>query len=689
MSHKLLPPIPTQSRHYLASESREASNDDAPPSYRASVQKPAPLDLPQRIERKLAQYNASQSLFRRWLFEIISWTTSAVCMGAIVGILIYSRDRLLSERSFALATYNVLSKVASAALILPISEAIGQLKWAWFQGDKSKEMIDFEIFDKASRGAWGSFLLLFRTKGRSLAALGAVLTLLLLATDTFFQQVTDYPDQWALEHLGGAIPRVVRYNPFYTPEYFEGLETTFINPAMRPVVGQFMINNGTPPMLFGNGTRPEIPLTCPSSNCTWPEYRTLGVCSKCVEVSDILRYACLMTSVDWSTNHIGPLDSSRYPNKTACGYFLNATSASPVLMSGRIIEDDRNESTVGESLLVRSIPLTDMINKTPLFGGSINFKHLRNPILDALIVSAANGADSILRNDTPVAHECVLAWCVQTLRSSYALGGYKEEILTKLFNTTSGPWPWDAYRVNITEDYGTMNIYKEDINIITPEPTPDAIEPALLQATYGMSNTTTSYIAQAFDDYFPSSYTALSSSDRPMLRYKNFLAGPNLRKLQFNPFQAPNNITRHMERLAIAMTNVMRSDVDSNDIITGQAYNKKQFVVVRWEWLTFPLALLVLSLAFLVATIVKTSRGDHEELGIWKTSAMPALIYSLPENVQRELEGRTSEGFGDSEKAKKVKIQLLPRHGWRVSGHTLTTPSFRRGLNHQPPPGWI
>jgi hypothetical protein len=111
----------------------------------------------------------------------------------------------------------VLAKVASAALILPISEAIGQLKWTWFNGSESKEMIDFEIFDKASRGAWGSFLLLFRTKGRSLAALEAILTLLLLATDTFFQEVIEYPDRWALEHLKSFIPRIVRYEPFYTP----------------------------------------------------------------------------------------------------------------------------------------------------------------------------------------------------------------------------------------------------------------------------------------------------------------------------------------------------------------------------------------------------------------------------------------------------------------------------------------
>ena len=159
-------------------------------------------------------------------------------------------------------------------------------------------MIDFEIFDKASRGAWGSFLLLFRTKGRSLAALGAVLTLLLLATDTFFQQVTDYPDRWPLEYLDSAILRIVRYEPFQTPEYSQGLEMSFLNLALRPVVGQFMVDNGIQPITFANGIRPEIPLSCPSSNWTWPEYNTLAVYSECVEASSLLEYACLITGID-------------------------------------------------------------------------------------------------------------------------------------------------------------------------------------------------------------------------------------------------------------------------------------------------------------------------------------------------------------------------------------------------------
>jgi hypothetical protein len=118
-------------------------------------------------------------------------------------------------------------------LILPISESIGQLKWAWFNG-KSQNIIDFEIFDKASRGAWGSLLLLCRTKGRSLAALGAVLTLLLLATDAFFQQLIDLPERWAL-YGTGFIPRTIRYEGDNGILYKDGAEATMEDINLRQV----------------------------------------------------------------------------------------------------------------------------------------------------------------------------------------------------------------------------------------------------------------------------------------------------------------------------------------------------------------------------------------------------------------------------------------------------------------------
>lgn len=292
------------------------------------------LDFTQRIERKLAEYNASNNVFKRWLLEIASWTTSALCMGTVVGIYIRINGNLMTNNEFALNCANVLGKIASAALIVPTSEALGQLKWNWFHS--SKAVWDFEIFDKASRGPWGAALLLYRTKGRSLAALGALLIVLLLAIDTFFQQVVEYHDLWSLESATGSIPRVTRYEPFYKTAYMHHDEMGIMDRAFEPLVKEFFYNNGTQPTVFGNGTRPDIPLSCPTSNCTWPVYETLAVCSRCEEVSNVLdiSYNCLYTANDWTATWMGPRFEVPYPEETICGFFLNATSSSPMLLSG-------------------------------------------------------------------------------------------------------------------------------------------------------------------------------------------------------------------------------------------------------------------------------------------------------------------------------------------------------------------
>jgi hypothetical protein len=198
----------------------------------------------------------------------------------------------------SITVINVLTKIASACLILPISEAIGQLKWTWFNGKESKDIIDFEIFDKASRGAWGSFLLLFRTKGRSLAALGAILTLLLLAIDTFFQQLVDLPERWSLEGHG-EIPRSIRYTGDQGDIWTDGELGIVEDLNLRQVTFKYFYYNGNQPVFFGNGTRPDIPLSCPSGRCDWDPYESLGFCSACADVSYLLTFACLSTKLDW------------------------------------------------------------------------------------------------------------------------------------------------------------------------------------------------------------------------------------------------------------------------------------------------------------------------------------------------------------------------------------------------------
>jgi hypothetical protein len=307
------------------------------------------------------------------------------------------------------------------------------------------------------RGPIGAILLLFRTKGRSLAALGAILIVLLLAIDTFFQQVVALPERWALQNALSAIPRVVTYEPTYLIEFWEKWETSPCDKNLTPVITDYLYNNGTQPIAYGNGTRPDIPLSCPTSNCTWPTYETFAVCSSCVDVSDTLdlTYTCLNTTIDWTATWYGPMLDAPRPNGTLCGYFLNATSTNPTFMSGYSIADNTTSDVVDEALLVRALPLTKFATKERLFnGGSINFSSIGNPIMDFLIASARNGSASVYRKEPPIVHECLLSWCVKTLKSSYDHGRYHEEVETIYQNTSAGPSSWYSFKIPAEEGGG-------------------------------------------------------------------------------------------------------------------------------------------------------------------------------------------------------------------------------------------
>ncbi|KAF1979338.1 hypothetical protein BU23DRAFT_385426, partial [Bimuria novae-zelandiae CBS 107.79] len=380
------------------------------------------LNIAQQIERKLWNYTASRSVVKRWLLEIISCSLSAACMAGIVIMLVVYKNKRIPNWPLGLtlnAYISVLLKVASAALLLPVSEALGQLKWSWFQGDNSKKMWDFEIFDNASRGPWGSLFLLVRTKGKTLAALGAAVTLFALALDPFFQQVVEYPEHWRVQEGHGSIPRAVAYSPFsFGKEYQVGMEAVNPDQSMLGVVARFFYNNGTPPMTFGRGIRAEVPLGCPNSNCTWPEYETLGIHSECTDASNRLEFRCLK-------------ELATYPNGTACGWWLK--SDPPLLMTRYDV--DRNTNYSGEILIMRAQPIYNIFSKQILPGYQAKLNNSRDPLTHAIIVSNEN-LENVRQNVTPIAHECIVSWAAKTLLLDYSAGGYSEAVTNIIINST-------------------------------------------------------------------------------------------------------------------------------------------------------------------------------------------------------------------------------------------------------------
>jgi hypothetical protein len=366
-----------------------------------------------------------------------------------------------------------------------------------------------------------------------------------------------------------------------------------------------------------------------------------------------------------------------------CGYFLNATSDNPIMMSGYLLDSDRSDSNgsmKGEALAMRTLPLTTMTTREPLYGnGSILFKNMRNTIVDVLIVSASNGLpETVYKNIRPVAQECVLSWCVKTIRSSYEYGKYEEEIIETYLNTTSGPFPFVGFPYVDDTGEGSDIYYMQDINIDNGT-TPDGRN----VSGYGTDNSTATAIIQGFVDIFPSYTTVTDETATPRMRFKVWSPGPAFTRLpKYNPWLAPN-VSRHMDRLATAMTNVIRS-APSKEMIAGKAFSRKTYVSVRWEWLTLPIGLLFMSFIFLAATIFK-SAVEREQLGVLKNSAMLTLLYGVSDDMRNSLTRKSSTGT-PREKAKELKVKLNPNMGWRISGKPFSPATPRPP---QPPPGWI
>jgi hypothetical protein len=215
---------------------------------------------------------------------------------------------------------------------------------------------------------------------------------------------------------------------------------------------------------------------------------------------------------------------------------------------------------------------------------------------------------------------------------------------------------------------GTDIYYNEDVNI-------DIMSDNGTITNYGVSNGTMLQTVAIFDDLFPSYITAKRMSDEPFMRNKMYETqkGPSTRKLLFNPWIG-GNVPGHMGRLATALTNAMRSSKSSRESVTGDAWIEEVFIAIRWEWLIYPFILLILSLVFLVSTMIKTA-GDGGT-GVWKTSVMPTLIYGLPQEVREGIASSKTDPSVSKMGVKKVKIRLLPNQGWRVSGQQFTTPGL-------------
>ncbi|KAH9234134.1 hypothetical protein K456DRAFT_1817095, partial [Colletotrichum gloeosporioides 23] len=228
--------------------------------------------------------------WQTWLLEILSSLLALSCLIAMITILAIHQRQPLPKWPDLISINSLISiftAVFKASLIMPIAEGLGQLKWEWFR--HPRYLTDIEIFDNASRGPWGSILLIVGQIPRSdkpfLAGLGAFVTILALVVDPLSQAMIRHRpcDRELDTAIVAQVARTNTYNGnhgrFHSPEAEASLHEAMIGAIYRGLVDP-------------QETSTLIDFKCATGNCTFGQqsdgafFSSLALCHSCHDISD-------------------------------------------------------------------------------------------------------------------------------------------------------------------------------------------------------------------------------------------------------------------------------------------------------------------------------------------------------------------------------------------------------------------
>ncbi|OJJ85936.1 DUF3176 domain-containing protein [Aspergillus glaucus CBS 516.65] len=526
-----------------------------------------------------------------WFWEIVSITFSIACFIAICSVLLSYDQKAMPNFPKGLTLNTIVSILATgskSALLCMVGTSIGQLKWIWFQGRKKRPVYDLQSFDDASRGPWGSVMILLRCsrKGSSVLSLGAIITVLSLAFDPFIQQVLRFPVRQVISSSSTAVVEqaVLAFKP--TPGvtsdlFFGAIETGLWS-------GNFDLNP-----------------TCPSGNCTWPTFQSAGWCSKCENVTsaatlvgcDIASFntssheaqvvPCSITLSDgtWFDNAI----EGAWQDTVYGGHFVLDFSTEQIAKVNNRTGPYLNQSILGvwsPLMAVSYIELSPLWNSTAAkFKEKLEINHGVPSIQTS---SPEFGEIFYSGNDSIIPYR-------DSFKDSKAIeyGGQQDRKCWK-------PERGALVNVTLTKDNWPPESTLWENAQFAGCPVPE-------DPSYSWVNgvTTLSMLYNNTDQLWH--WCMKTAPDLALQR----INGPNFADV--------------MSNIAASMTKYAR-DI-SNQTVQGIAYVPQVYVSVDWAFLILPGLLILLGIIFLLLTISVNSKHD---LGLWKSSILPAIFHGLP-----------------------------------------------------------
>ncbi|KAI1758904.1 hypothetical protein GGR53DRAFT_192911 [Hypoxylon sp. FL1150] len=348
-----------------------------------------------------------------------------------------------------------------------------------------------------------------------------------------------------------------------------------------------------------NGKIAPFGFTCQTSNCTWPDFTTLGLCSSCSDMSNITAIA-------------GKLHSKYYFDLTVPGEFsLRFSDTNGDISPFWIVTSgERSES---DNLLVSIIFGQFNSSDTLTYLSQVDEGHNITMELSARSLAAT---------------KCLVTWCARTYRGvsviNGVLGDYdkQENTLQRMIDET-----------NVFHHEGQTYFIpgKERGGWNAPRPPfkdskfllPDDAEISRIVDLIGVQ-------FAFFNMSYPFGYLLPYGKD----------------------------VSAEMASVVDSMTNTIGRSTNST-LAHGTAWTEKTIILIRWAWLAPPLAVVLFSVVFLFTTLILNHKRG---VPVWKFSLTPFFFHGIQdwsEEENKALMGGFLEQKRDVDaKAEALKVKI-------------------------------
>ncbi|KAK3319515.1 hypothetical protein B0T19DRAFT_467025 [Cercophora scortea] len=560
---------------------------------------------------------------RQWSFEFQCIVTSFACLIATIVILKVFDDHPLPNMPAYFSLNSIvalLTTIGKAAFAISISEAMSQCKWNWLRRAE-QPLSDFAAFDDGSRGWWGSLALMKVTRWRNYATLGALVTVLSIATSPITQQVVGYTVKYPASSTMNATALAIR-KWSHAPSTSE--EDTRWQDESGYAVYQGMI---------GSITRPLTPIApnCPTGNCTYPKFNSLGICVKTANITSHLQVTrrSPQNPNDWDLTQ----PDFAPPNETSDYYVYlndNCYMYTPLVIVWRncFLNTSMTYAFNGTDAMASRLLSIPIIYGLP-----------DDPNLDT--ASLATPKSLQFR-----AIEVIFYFCVNTYEISFRQGVANTKTVASSAKqhpmSHAKPVEMDCEIDHIHTgkstsscSYGSRDPQadwaKEPPLIFTdPDAPPGASDPDHVFQVGAMTQTAVAFAMQRA----LGSWGTKASENRVI--YENY-GGFQLTQALYGtrPYEDGTifaSVQTYVQNIAVSLNNLMRiqspTDVSTlqNTVtypIVGDALENVTYIQIHWAWLSFIAVELVLATLFLAITVISTRR---HKVGALKGSTLATLL---------------------------------------------------------------